>query len=114
MNIEDLTYGQMKEINKLLTPKEEDRAHPYKIGQNYFIRTVTHYFVGNLLGVFKNELVMNRCSWVADTGRFHDAIVGDATFSEIEPYKATTEVIINRGAIIDASFYASEIPVSQK
>lgn len=60
------------------------RVGPYQIGQAYFIRTVTMYYTGKLTAVFKNELVLETAAWIADTGRYFNALKsGD--FNEIEP-----------------------------
>lgn len=75
--------------------------HPYIIGADYFIRTVTMAQSGKLVKVFQQELVLTNAAWVADTGRFTEALAsGD--FSEVEMFPAGEEVIVGRGAISDA------------
>ena len=85
---------------------------PWEVGKNYFIRTVTHHFTGHLLAVFPTELVLENAAWIADDGRFADALKSE-TFSEVEPYPANRRVIIGRGSVIDA-VVVNSIPTSQK
>jgi hypothetical protein len=43
-------------------PENRDRstkAHPYVIGEAYFMRTVTHHYTGRLVAVYDNELVFD-------------------------------------------------------
>lgn len=69
-------------------------AHPYQIDKAYFIRTVTRYYIGKLVAVYPQELVFEQAVWVADTGRFHQAVpIG--------------QVLIGRGSIVDASIWTS-------
>lgn len=109
MNIDELTLGQIKEIQNIL--KEEERKSILEIGKNYFVRTVTHYFVGRLIRLEKNEILLNGASWIADTGRFSDALKS-GNFNEVEPFP--DEAIINRQAIIDVCPWDHDLPREQK
>lgn len=109
MNIDDLTFGELKQINSLFGNAD---SHPYEIGANYFIRTVTHYFTGRLVAVHSQELVIEDAAWIADTGRYADAIKsGD--FNEVEPYP-NGRVIIGRGSVIDSWKAEFVLPREQK
>lgn len=81
------------------------------INQSYFIRTVTMYLVGRLESITSGELVLSSCSWIADTGRFHDAIKR-GVFEEVEPF--VNVVLVNRTAIIDATIFSHDLPTDQK
>ena len=72
--------------------------HPYKIGASYLVRTVTNYFSGCLIAVYEHELVLTKAAWIADTGRFSEALK-TGVMSEVEPIPG--DVIIGRGAIVD-------------
>jgi hypothetical protein len=72
----------------------------WEIGQIYLIRTVTMIDTGKLVAVNDQELVLEDAAWIADTGRFADAIKA-SKFKEVEPFP-DGRVIIGRGAIIDA------------
>lgn len=87
--------------------------HPYILGANYFIRTVTHHYTGRLVAVYALELVLVDVAWIADDGRFAQAMAsGD--FSEVEPWPDGTEVVVGRGSIEDASICPFALPRSQK
>lgn len=79
---------------------------PWEIGKIYLIRSVTKTNTGRLVAVYKNELVLQDAAWIADTGRFADALAS-AEFAEVEPYPKGSKVIVGRGAIEDAVQIAS-------
>jgi len=86
---------------------------PYKIGENYFIRTVTHHYTGKIVQVGEQEIVLRQAAWIADDGRFYNALK-DGTLSEIEPFPQDEEVIVGRGAIVDACRWKHPLPKDQK
>jgi hypothetical protein len=102
MNIEDLTIGEAREIAKMFGSvgriSRTVGPCPWIIGQNYHIRTVTHYWTGKLVGITDQELVLSNAAWIADTGRFADMFHDGP--DEVEPVDG--QVIIGRGAIVDA------------
>ena len=116
MNINELTIGQVKEITNLFGDKNESKkTYPFQIGKNYFIRTVTFFYVGKLKAVYDDVLVLSEASWVADTGRFHNALksgLESQSSSEIEPF--VNDVLISRGALVDATVYDFDLPKTQK
>ena len=73
MNIDDLTIGQLKQVNALMR-EPPTVNHPYEIGANYLIRTVTMIDTGRLVAVTDQELVIEEAAWIADTGRFTQAL----------------------------------------
>jgi hypothetical protein len=94
------------------TPQQESR-HPWEAGSNYFIRTVTHHYTGTLIAVYDKELVLKDAAWIADDGRFHQAVTTGA-FNEVEPFAPGEFVIIGRGAVLDAQKISFALPASQK
>jgi hypothetical protein len=115
MNIDDLTLKQIREINKLNLDQPAVVAdfQPFEIGKAYLIRTVTMIDIGIVKAVGDGELVLSNASWIADTGRFHDALKdGAEKLAEVEPF--TGDVIIGRGAIIDAVEWSHPLPSEQK
>lgn len=79
----------------------------FEVGKSYFIRTVTNFYTGRLERITPNELVLAEAAWIADTGRFSTALkTGD--LSEVEPYPA--EVILSRGALVDACEWLHPLP----
>jgi len=101
MNIDDLTIGQAKNLANLFSGTQtEQQDQPWEVGANYLIRTVTMIDAGKLVAITANELVLEDAVWIADTGRFADALK-TGNFDEVEPFP-DGRVIIGRGAIIDA------------
>jgi len=112
MSIDKLTIGELKEINSLLG-NQQQKKHPFQVGKNYFIRTVTMILVGKLEEVFDNELVLSTVAWVADTGRFADCLEkGESSINDIEPFK--DDVIVGRNSIIDATLWDHDLLTKQK
>ena len=98
MNIDNLTIKEARELAAMF--QQSQAAHPYKIGEVYLIRTVTMIDVGRVVAVFPTEVVLEDACWVADTGRFAQA-VATGEYGETEPFP-DGEVIVGRGSIIDA------------
>lgn len=84
----------------------------WKINSPYFIRTVTHHYTGVLVKVGPKEIVLKDAAWIADDGRFADAL-RTGCFNEVEPFP-DGEVIIGRGAILDAFVVNFSLPREQK
>ena len=113
LKVNEVEYVRKDSIKTINLPKQENNdAYPYEIGQNYFIRTVTHYFTGTLLWVGEQELLLENVSWIADTGRFANALK-EGKLNEVEPYPEG-HVIIGRGSIIDATPWRFGIVMVQK
>ena len=113
MEIDKMTIGELKEIQRLLGghTATRDDAH-WEIGGTYFIRTVTHHLTGRLTKVSEHELVIEDAAWIADDGRFAEA-VKSGEFGEIEPFP-DGPVIVGRGSLIDARRVAFPAPRSQR
>jgi hypothetical protein len=90
----------------------ETKNEHWKIGKTYFIRTVTFHYTGVLVSVHAKEIVMKDVAWIADDGRFADALK-NWDFNEVEPYP-DGEVLISRGAILDAYACDHKPPRIQK
>jgi hypothetical protein len=103
--------GEIKKIQSMFSSNQLSCSGPWKVGQSYLIRTVTHYYTGKLETVYSQELVLSKAAWIADTGRYYDALK-KGTFNEVEPIIG--DCIINRGAIIDAVEWKWDLPEVQK
>lgn len=110
MSIDDITIAEARELAGMFSGQPVD-VGAWEIGKNYLIRTVTMIDTGRLVAVGVHELVIEDAAWIADTGRFADA-VAKAEFGEVEPFP-DGKVIIGRGAIIDA-VQITRTPRSQK
>lgn len=102
MNIDEMKVGDLREVASLIgsAPKGVRDPGPWNIGGLYLIRTATYAQSGRLVAVYDQELVLEDAAWIADTGRFADA-VASGNFAEVEPFGAG-RVIVGRAALIDA------------
>lgn len=120
MNIEDLTLKQIREIRSMIGDGFEPQTETllksvklYEIGKSYFIRTVTFSYTGRLIDISDHELVFDNAAWIADTGRFADAM-RTGEFNEVEPYPDGMTVHISRGAVVDCSDWPHPLPRNQR
>jgi len=74
---------------------------PFEIGKKYLIRTVTMTLSGEVAEVYPAFLKLTSAAWIADTGRFNEALIDQNKFSEVEPFK--NACIVSLGAIVDAT-----------
>jgi hypothetical protein len=111
MDIDSLTIGEAKQLANLFGSGAH-KPGPWRVGTAYHIRTVTHHYTGRLVAVYEHELVIDEAAWIADDGRFAAAL-RTGVLEEIEPYPGG-QVIIGRGAVIDASEWVHELPRSVK
>jgi hypothetical protein len=114
--LDDMTLGELREIAALFNktvPACQNCDAPWEVGENYFLRTVTHHFTGKLEAVHATELVLSSAAWIADDGRFADA-VKEGKFSEVEPFPADALVIVNRASLVDATKITFKLPCLQK
>ena len=115
MKLDELTIGEARELAELFGCYNQSNAHPFEIGEPYILRTVTHIDVGRIKAVYPTEIVLTEAAWVADTGRFGEQWEksGEDAFDEVEVFPRSNDVIVGRGALIDATQLQS-LPVSSK
>lgn len=110
IDINKMTLGELKEIQSIFKCETKEIC-PWELGKSYFIRTVTMHLIGKLSFISSKELVLQDASWIADSGRFHDALK-NGTLNEVEPF--INDVIINRESIVDATLWSHLLPNEQK
>lgn len=101
----------MGNLKQAVVACEEADALDGLLGKPIFIRTVTHAWTGRLDLMDDKTLVLSTAAWIADTGRFHNAMTS-GTLEEIEPVPG--DVYVNRGAIVDVQPWAHDLPTEQK
>lgn len=84
---------------------------PFEIGGKYFIRTVTYFATGEVEEIRGDFLVLKDAAWVADTGRFRQAIM-DGVLNEVEPVEVA--MFVNMNSITDAFEWEHNLPRVQK
>jgi hypothetical protein len=108
IEISDETFEKLKD--QLLTEGFNLSSLDDMIGKCWFIRTVTYHLVGKVTGRFGPFLTLKDASWVADSGRFMDAIK-KGSLNEVEP---VGDAIVNTSAITDAFPWKHALPKEQK
>ena len=112
-----MTLAEIAEILSVFNNRDNklNKPHPFQIGKNYFIRTVTMSHVGKLEAVYDDMLVLSSASWIADSGRLSDAMnsgLESLSSSEIEPF--VNDLIVARGALVDMTIYNFPLPTKKK
>jgi hypothetical protein len=109
MDIESLTLRECREIARLVGGSGPAVGPgPWEIGVDYIIRTVTMTVTGRLVAVHAQELVLQDAAWIADSGRWADAL-RTGEFAEVEPFPEGC-VIVGRGAVVDACRLSTPLP----
>ena len=99
MNIDYLTFGELKEIAAMFNGGCNKSLYHDYIGKNVFFRTVTHHYTGKIEKVVGNEMLLSSAAWVADSGRFNVFLKDVSKVNEVEPYK--NPIVVNTTAILD-------------
>lgn len=110
MSIDNITIGEARMIANMFGAAVDNHP-PFEVGKAYFIRTCTYHFTGRIREITGGFLVLDDAAWIADSGRFADALKA-GTLNEVEPMPDGTLVAI--GAITDAAPWAHALPTNQK
>ena len=117
MNINELTLGQVRQLKEMFcntTPSTQPVKTSYKVGEKRIFRTVTMILTGEIVEILPEELVLKDAAWIADTGRFHKALIDVDTLDEIEPFPDGKLVTLHRGAMLDSVTVDYELPRKAK
>ncbi len=110
--IEEIKVSELLKLIKVLNVNEKNNESIFfEIGKSYFIRTVTMHLIGKLKNIKDKEIILEHAVWVADSGRFHNALK-DGTLNEVEPF--VSDVLLNKECIVDACEWLHKIPTEQK
>ena len=88
-SLEEKKVASVKSIQK----------HPFTIGKQWYIETATKYWVGDVVAVTDQWIILERAAWVPDTGRFNE-FMKTGNPKELEP--CDVPVVINQGGIMTA------------
>jgi len=84
--------------------------YDFLVGGKYFFRAVTFHIVGEVKEVMGNFVRLANASWVADSGRFMNAIK-EGSLNEVEP---VGEMFVNLNTVVDFFPWAHPLPTEQK
>lgn len=109
IEISEETYERIKEQ---LGEEEVQDISCYEdmIGQSYFFRTVTYHLVGKVTKQVGKFLELKDASWVADSGRFMQAIK-KGELKEVEPVGVA---FVNLDSVTDFFPWKNKLPKEQK
>ena len=90
--------------------KKAKTKSPIQVGNTVLIRTVTFFLTGRIEEVNEHEIVLSDAAWIADTGRFNEALLdGVEKVSEVEPVPDGV-CAVGRGAIVDCFLWKHDLP----
>ena len=102
-----------EELKSQLESANDDEpvvGSPFGIGKKYYIRTVTYHCTGKVKRIRGGFLVLTDGAWIADSGRFREAIV-DGVLNEVEP--VDVDMYVNIASITDAFDWKHKLPREQ-
>ena len=109
INVSEETYEKIRE--QLPTEEKVDISSLEDlVGKAFYFRTVTYHLVGKVEKIIGNILQLSTASWVADSGRFMQAIL-NGTLDEVEPVGVA---FINLSAATDFFPWKHTLPTEQK
>lgn len=94
-----------------MTPTTKAGPLAALVDGNVFVRTVTHHYTGRLASVADGFLHLEEAAWIADDGRFADALA-TGKLNEVEPYPADCYVSV--GSIVDLCRWDHDLPRVRK
>lgn len=108
--IVELTDEQIDILKNSKQEVEEMNDLDFFVGKSWLFRTVTNYTVGTVTQRVGRFLLLSDASWVADTGRFMNAIKY-GTLNEVEPVGIQG---LNLDSVVDFFPWVHPLPKEQK
>ena len=107
---------ELEDLEKQVNSKKSNLQYqqmevPFEVGGAYFIRTVTYFATGRVKAIVGQFLVLDEAAWVADTGRFSNALAS-GILEEVEPVEV--DMYVNMNSITDAFVWKNKLPMEQK
>ena len=101
-------------IDGMETGDFRSKLSPFRLGQKVFLRKVTMIDTGVIVAVYDDYLVLVQAAWIADTGRYANAMKdGPTVFAEVEPYPAAKAIICALGDFVDGFHPDWDLPTKQ-
>lgn len=80
------------------------------VGEKYFFRTVTYHMTGRVKRVIGNLVELENAAWIADSGRFMQAIK-EGKLNEVEP---VGRAFLNIRCVVDFFPWKHALPEKQQ
>ena len=110
VEISEETYQKLKE--QLLADEDFKEINKLEdlVGGKFFFRTVTYHLTGKVTKIVGDILELEDAAWIADSGRFMQAIK-DGKLNEVEP---VGKAYLNITAVTDFFPWKHQLPTEQK
>jgi len=109
IEVTEEVYDQIKE--KLGEESFKDiQSLKDMVGEKFFFRTVTYHLTGRVKKVIGSILELENAAWIADSGRFMNAIK-KGELKEVEP---VGRAFININSVTDFFPWKHRLPEAQK
>jgi len=108
IEVSEETYQKIKEQLGEESYKEIQSLKDM-VGEKFFFRTVTYHLTGRVKKVIGNILELENAAWIADSGRFMQAIK-NGELKEVEP---VGRAYINIQAVTDFFPWKHKLPEKQ-
>jgi len=95
---------------KMFSSDSSEKTGDICIGDVIFIRAITFHYVGRVTRVSENFVHLEEASWVADSGRFGEAL-SLGTLNDVEPMG---KCMISLNAIVDVAEWRHPLPKEAK
>jgi hypothetical protein len=113
MNIDELTLGQLREVQKacgmrMKSGRRKPVPLPFKIGDAILIRTVTMIDLGRVVAIGSDFITLTDGGWVAETGRFSEMLKS----GKLNEFERCDEewFLVGRGSVCDVFPWKHPIP----
>lgn len=80
-----------------------------EVGENYYVETVTKYYVGELLAVDFSGITLVKAAWIPSTGRYNEAFKS-GVFEEVEPLPLKTPLYLPAGVVSAIVEWSHKLP----
>ena len=108
----NLSSEDLERISKIIhIARDHEIGFPCLNGEKWLFRTVTHIITGEVIDQRGKFVVLKNAAWIADTGRYMNALMDPDKFEEVEPYPQTC--VINTDSLIDST-QIHKLPIKQK
>ena len=108
IEISEETYNRLKDQFGEESFKEISNLSDM-VGEKFFFRTVTYHLTGRVKKVFGSILELENAAWIADSGRFMQAIK-EGKLNEVEP---VGRAYININSVTDFFPWKHKLPEQQ-
>jgi len=109
IEVSEETYEKIKEQFEI-SDMFDINSYDDLIGKCFFFRTVTYHLTGRVTGIIGGTLKLKDAAWIADSGRFMQAIK-DGELNEVEP---VGDAYVNLQAVVDFFPWKHKLPMEQK